>query len=58
MAPEWVYNLRITSKVDVYSYGIVVLEMVTGKSALEVHNFFSSEDIEQRRLVTWVKDLS
>ncbi|KAG7968253.1 hypothetical protein I3843_08G145100 [Carya illinoinensis] len=32
MAPEWVYNRPITSKVDVYSYGIVVLEMVTGKS--------------------------
>ncbi|KAG6701165.1 hypothetical protein I3842_08G152000 [Carya illinoinensis] len=32
MAPEWVYSRPITSKVDVYSYGIVVLEMVTGKS--------------------------
>ena len=31
LAPEWVFNLPITSKVDVYSYGIVVLEMVTGK---------------------------
>ena len=31
MAPEWVFNLPITSKVDVYGYGIVVLEMVTGK---------------------------
>ncbi|CBI19461.3 unnamed protein product, partial [Vitis vinifera] len=30
MAPEWVLNLPITSKVDVYSYGIVVLEMITG----------------------------
>ncbi|CBI19465.3 unnamed protein product, partial [Vitis vinifera] len=27
MAPEWVFNLPITSKVDVYGYGIVVLEM-------------------------------
>ncbi|KAJ1429350.1 Serine/threonine-protein kinase, active site [Sesbania bispinosa] len=26
------FNLPITSKVDVYSYGIVVLEMITGKS--------------------------
>ncbi|KAF5764830.1 putative protein kinase RLK-Pelle-SD-2b family [Helianthus annuus] len=29
MAPEWVFNLPITSKVDVYSYGMVVLEMIT-----------------------------
>ncbi|THF94176.1 hypothetical protein TEA_004439 [Camellia sinensis var. sinensis] len=32
MALEWIFNLQITSKVDVYSYGVVVLEMVTGKS--------------------------
>nr|GEX05408.1 putative receptor protein kinase ZmPK1 [Tanacetum cinerariifolium] len=30
MAPEWVFNLPITSKADVYSYGMVVLEMITG----------------------------
>ncbi|MCH93939.1 receptor protein kinase 1-like, partial [Trifolium medium] len=34
MAPEWIFNLPITSKVDVYSYGVVVLEMITGKSAM------------------------
>ncbi|KAL5981880.1 hypothetical protein ACLOJK_015947 [Asimina triloba] len=33
MAPEWILNLPVTSKVDVYSYGIVVLEMVTGIQA-------------------------
>ncbi|CDP01260.1 unnamed protein product [Coffea canephora] len=32
MAPEWIGNLPITSQVDVYSYGVVLLEMVTGKS--------------------------
>ncbi|KAG6646136.1 hypothetical protein CIPAW_08G173000 [Carya illinoinensis] len=37
MAPEWVYNLPITSKVDVYSYGVVVLEMVTGNSPSGMH---------------------
>ncbi|XP_027356531.1 putative receptor protein kinase ZmPK1 [Abrus precatorius] len=56
MAPEWVYNLRITSKVDVYSYGIVVLEMVTGRSPMEIHSLENSKGIEQRRLVTWVTD--
>lgn len=34
MAPEWISNLQIMTKVDVYSYGVVVLEMVTGKSPM------------------------
>lgn len=48
IAPEWVLNLPITSKIDVYSYGMVLLEIVTGKSPME--------DIEDRRLVSWVKE--
>ncbi|KAJ9560179.1 hypothetical protein OSB04_005339 [Centaurea solstitialis] len=33
MAPEWFFVSRpITSKVDVYSYGVVMLEMITGRS--------------------------
>ena len=31
MAPEWALNLPINAKVDVYSYGIVLLEIVTGR---------------------------
>ncbi|XP_047978956.1 putative receptor protein kinase ZmPK1 [Salvia hispanica] len=30
MAPEWALSLPITSKVDVFGYGVVVLEMVRG----------------------------
>ncbi|KAL2920859.1 putative receptor protein kinase ZmPK1 [Bienertia sinuspersici] len=30
MAPEWAINLPITAKVDVYSYGVVILELVKG----------------------------
>jgi serine/threonine protein kinase len=30
MAPEWVLNLPIDAKVDVYSYGVVLLEIVIG----------------------------
>ncbi|KAF7830586.1 putative receptor protein kinase ZmPK1 [Senna tora] len=56
MAPEWVYNLRITSKVDVYSYGIVMLEMITGKSPMGIHSLENKGETDQRRLVTWVKE--
>ena len=46
MAPDWVFNLSITSKVDVYSYGIVVLEMVTGVGPSG-----------HKKLVTWVREV-
>ena len=51
MAPEWVFNLPITSKVDVYSYGIVVLEIITGRSPTMMGN----QGGEDGRRVTWVE---
>ncbi|XP_065846903.1 putative receptor protein kinase ZmPK1 [Euphorbia lathyris] len=48
IAPEWVFNLPITSKVDVYSYGMVLLEIVTGKSPLA--------DSGDTGVVRWVKE--
>ncbi|KAG5543611.1 hypothetical protein RHGRI_016381 [Rhododendron griersonianum] len=50
MAPEWISNLPITSKVDVYSYGMVMLEMVTGKSPMTTGGQVSGNtgEMEQR----------
>ncbi|XP_054779936.1 putative receptor protein kinase ZmPK1 [Prosopis cineraria] len=57
MAPEWVFNLPITSKVDVYSYGIVVLEMITGRSPTMMGiQSDKGEDAHNGRLVTWVRE--
>ncbi|KAJ0693453.1 putative protein kinase RLK-Pelle-SD-2b family [Helianthus annuus] len=56
MAPEWVFNLPITSKVDVYSYGMVVLEMITGRSPTYDQPHNDNEMLEQKRLVNWVKE--
>lgn len=36
LAPEWLANLPITSKSDVYSYGMVLLETVSGRRNFEV----------------------
>uniref|UniRef100_A0A0C9S462 Receptor-like serine/threonine-protein kinase n=1 Tax=Wollemia nobilis TaxID=56998 RepID=A0A0C9S462_9CONI len=33
MAPEWTMNLPITAKADVYSFGILLLELVSGRDA-------------------------
>lgn len=32
LAPEWVMNLPITAKADVFSYGMLLLEIVSGRS--------------------------
>ncbi|KAF8729004.1 hypothetical protein HU200_018315 [Digitaria exilis] len=36
IAPEWISSLQITAKVDVYSYGVVLLEIVLGKRVLDL----------------------
>lgn len=56
MALKWVTNQSITSKVDVYSYGIVLLEMLIGKSP-SVHEVNGIEKTLSRGLVTLVKDM-
>ncbi|KAM3758156.1 hypothetical protein ACB098_01G021500 [Castanea mollissima] len=58
MAPDWVFNLPITSKVDVYSYGIVVLEIVTGRDpSKSVHAIDDGGQAEHKTLVTWVREI-
>jgi len=57
MAPEWIFNLPITSKVDVYSYGVVVLEMITGKSPTMMNiEGVDGEVAYNGRLITWVRE--
>ncbi|GAV61599.1 Pkinase domain-containing protein/LRR_1 domain-containing protein/LRRNT_2 domain-containing protein/LRR_4 domain-containing protein/LRR_8 domain-containing protein [Cephalotus follicularis] len=47
IAPEYAYTLRVTEKSDTYSFGVVILELVTGK--LPVDPEFGEKD-----LVKWV----
>lgn len=56
MAPEWVTNQSITSKVDVYSYGIVLLEMLSGKSPSAHDADGVHQETHTRGLVKWVRD--
>ncbi|CAN8314205.1 unnamed protein product [Cochlearia groenlandica] len=48
LAPEWLANLPITSKSDVYSYGMVLLEIVCGK-----RNFDVSEITNHKKFSIW-----
>ncbi|EXB85454.1 Putative receptor protein kinase ZmPK1 [Morus notabilis] len=56
MAPEWVTNQSITSKVDVYSYGIVLLEMLSGRSTSAHDADGVHQETHTRGLVKWVRD--
>ncbi|KFK45131.1 hypothetical protein AALP_AA1G347800 [Arabis alpina] len=48
LAPEWLANLPITSKSDVYSYGMVLLEVVSGQ-----RNFDVSEKTNHKKFSNW-----
>ncbi|PWZ54166.1 G-type lectin S-receptor-like serine/threonine-protein kinase [Zea mays] len=48
LAPEWLANLPITAKSDVYSYGMVLLETVSGR-----RNFDVSEETRGKKFSVW-----
>lgn len=48
LAPEWIANLPVTSKADVYSFGMVLLEIVSGR-----RNFEVSPETKNRRFSIW-----
>ncbi|KAJ0981873.1 hypothetical protein J5N97_010128 [Dioscorea zingiberensis] len=50
IAPEYAYTLKINEKSDVYSFGVVLLELVTGRRAVDP-SFGENKDI-----VKWVTD--
>jgi serine/threonine protein kinase len=56
MAPEWVLNLPINAKVDVYSYGVVLLELVTG-SRISSGIAMDGEEVELSQFVNALTEL-
>jgi serine/threonine protein kinase len=54
IAPEWALNLPITGKADVYSYGVVVLELVKG---IRVSNWMAEGEGEMEMAVRHSADV-
>ncbi|KAM3392906.1 hypothetical protein ACQJBY_013846 [Aegilops geniculata] len=52
VAPEWFKNIGITSKVDVYSFGVILLELVCCRRNVEVE----TANEEQAILTYWAND--
>jgi len=52
LAPEYVSTCRASKESDVYSFGIVVLEITTGKKATQV----MKEKDEEKGMIEWVWD--
>ncbi|XP_061374579.1 receptor protein kinase TMK1-like [Gastrolobium bilobum] len=50
LAPEYAATGRLTTKVDVYSFGVILMEMMTGRKALD-----ESQSEENIHLVTWFR---
>ncbi|KAF6141051.1 hypothetical protein GIB67_006496 [Kingdonia uniflora] len=50
IAPEYGYTLKVDEKIDIYSYGVVLMELLTGKKPLDPE-FGEAVDI-----VEWVRE--
>ncbi|KAJ9172945.1 hypothetical protein P3X46_016130 [Hevea brasiliensis] len=50
LAPEYAVTGRVTTKVDIFSFGVILMELITGRKALD-----DSQPEESMHLVTWFR---
>ncbi|KAI4299636.1 hypothetical protein L6164_033072 [Bauhinia variegata] len=50
LAPEYAVTGRVTTKVDLYSFGVILMELITGRKALD-----ETQPEDSMHLVTWFR---
>jgi serine/threonine protein kinase len=53
LAPEYALSGKLTAKSDLYSFGVVLLELITGRKPVD-----SSQPLGDESLVEWVSFLN
>ncbi|KAK4745557.1 hypothetical protein SAY87_011869 [Trapa incisa] len=53
LAPEYAVTGRVTTKVDVFSFGVILMEMITGRKALD-----ETQPEDSVHLVTWFRRMN
>lgn len=54
IAPEYLITGKCTEKTDVFSYGMMLMELITGKRIHELARFANDDDV---MLLYWLKDI-
>ncbi|KAG5232815.1 G-type lectin S-receptor serine/threonine-protein kinase [Salix suchowensis] len=54
LAPEWIRNERVTSKVDVYSFGVMLLEIICCRRHIDPSRVEEESEEEDLVLSDWV----
>ncbi|KAK6937858.1 Leucine-rich repeat-containing N-terminal, plant-type [Dillenia turbinata] len=52
LAPEYATTGKVSTKVDVYAFGVILMELITGSKSLD-----ETRPEEQKHLVTWFRRL-
>ncbi|KAM3755136.1 hypothetical protein ACB098_02G017500 [Castanea mollissima] len=54
IAPEWLKNAPVTTKVDVYSFGVMLFEIIFFRKHMELHPGDESMEVEYTILTDWI----